>query len=106
TALELLAQVPSLDDLGHEARLLALAADVVHRDDVGVREGGSGPRFPLETGNPLRIEGEPLRKDLQGDRAAEARVPSAIDLAHPPRPQRSEDLVRPEPRARSHHAVR
>jgi hypothetical protein len=37
-----------------------------------------------------------IGQDLDGDFAAQPRIPGAIDLPHAARAQRREDLVRPE----------
>ena len=44
----------------------------------------------------LGVRGEVGREDLDRDDAIEARVLRAIDLSHPSRAERSEDLVRTE----------
>ena len=50
-------------------------------------------RLALETRDPIGLQREELRKDLQRDVAIEVRVTRAIDLAHPARAQRHGDLV-------------
>ena len=47
----------------------------------------------LEAAQPLRVLGERGRQDLDRDVAPEARVPRAVDLAHPSRADLREDLV-------------
>jgi len=72
--------------------------DLVDRDDVRVVQGGGGAGLLDEASPTLFVH--PLRwKDLDGDLAAETRVKGAVDLAHSPRTQQGQDLVRPEPRA-------
>ena len=51
----------------------------------------------LEAPQPVRVLGEGCGQHLDRHLAAEARVASTIDLAHAPRPQRSDDLVGSEP---------
>ena len=63
------------------------------RGDVRVIERGEHLRFALEARQALRIGGEHLRQDLQGDVAPEPRVAGAIDLAHPAGPERTDDFV-------------
>src|SRR5260370_27876929 len=55
-----------------------------------------GPRFLLEAVQALVVKGERFRKNLHRYIAPQARVPRAVHLAHPARPQRREDFVRPE----------
>ena len=50
-------------------------------------------RLALEAGQRVGIGSHGLREDLDRDVAVELRVPRAIDLAHPPRAERREDLV-------------
>src|SRR5262249_40942667 len=83
----------ALEELHDGVRDAALAPDVVEREDVRVRERGNRLRLALETRERLRILGHPLRQTLDGDVAAEPRVARAVDLAHPSRSQRREDLV-------------
>src|SRR5262249_21326524 len=73
-----------------------LGPDVVNRDDVGVGERGSGPRFPLEPAQPVDVGGDGGRKDLDRHVAPEAGVPRAVDLSHAPGAERRKDLIRPE----------
>ena len=47
----------------------------------------------LETAQAVGVGGEGRRQDLDRDVAAEPRVAGAVDLAHPPRADRREDLV-------------
>ena len=69
------------------------ARDLVDRDDVGMGEGGGGAGLALEAPEPLGIGGEVLGQHLDGDVASEPRVPRPIDLAHPARAERRQDLV-------------
>ena len=69
-------------------------ADVVDGQDVRVVQRRRGARLLLEAAEPLGIGGERRREHLDRDLALEPRVARAIDLAHPPRPDRRKDLVR------------
>ena len=60
-------------------------------------QAGEDLGFPLEPGQPLRIAGERLGQDLQGDIAVELRVSGAIDLPYPTFPDESRHVVVPEP---------
>jgi hypothetical protein len=53
-------------------------------------------RFPLKPRQAIRIGGEQLGQNLQGDVAIQLRIARAIDLAHPAGTQRSLDFVRTE----------
>ena len=48
---------------------------------------------------PLRIRGQRLRQDLDRHLAREPRVPRPVDLPHPARAERRDDLVGTEARA-------
>ena len=56
-------------------------------------ERGKKPRFPLETGQLLRMLRELFGKDFDGDFTPELSVPGAVDLAHSARTDGGEDLV-------------
>jgi hypothetical protein len=66
-------------------------------EDVGVVEGGDGAGLALEPRESLRVGAHFLRKDLDRHLAPEAWIERAVDLAHPPGPEKPEDLVRPQP---------
>jgi hypothetical protein len=59
-----------------------LFTDVVDGANVGVIEGGSGLRFPFETGKGLRIFGDRVGKELEDDTAMKTGVVGLIDDAH------------------------
>ena len=71
-----------------------MPADVVNGADVWVVQGGDGSRFLLEALPRLRVGRERAREHLDGNRAIEARVARAIDLAHAAGPDWGDDLVR------------
>ena len=58
-----------------------------------MRQGGDGLRLPTEARESVGILRSPFGQDLDGDLAVEPRVPGPIDLPHPARAQRREDLV-------------
>ena len=76
-----------------------LVADVVQRADVGVVELGDGAGLALEAGAELRAGRQVGGQHLDRHVAAQAGVVGAVDLAHPARADRGDDLVRAEPRA-------
>ena len=93
--------------LEDEELVVAVAADVEERADVRMLQRRDGARFALEALAQLRVGGERVGQDLDGDGAIEPRVTRAVDLAHPARAERRDDLVRAEPRTRgdSHGAA-
>ena len=56
-------------------------------------EAGEHVRFPLEPGDPIRVRGEGVGENLQGDITPELRVGGAIDLAHPALADEGGDVV-------------
>jgi hypothetical protein len=69
-------------------------------------EAGDRPRLALEPLADFRGGGDVGRKNLDGDGAVEARVPSPVHLAHPAGSQRGQDLVRTKLRSRVHRPPR
>ena len=55
---------------------------------------GERLRLALEPGDPVRIGGERVGQDLDGDVAIEPRVTRPIDFAHPAGAKGGDDLVR------------
>jgi hypothetical protein len=87
-----------LDQLHRQEAGRGVVLDRVQGDDVRVVERRYGARLALEALEPLRVRGEALRQHLERDVAAEPGVARAVDLAHPARAQRGDDLVAAEPR--------
>src|SRR5207244_4509099 len=81
-------------------------ADVVNRDDVRMaqRRGGSG--FLLEALAAVGVRGELAGQHLDGDLAAQPRIPCAVDLSHASGAQRREDLEGPKPGTRRQRHVK
>jgi hypothetical protein len=73
-----------------------LSTDVEDGEDVRVIERARGLRFACESPQPPLVGGKRGRQHLHGDVAVEARISSAVDLAHAAGPDRSGDGVRPE----------
>ena len=61
-----------------------------------MRERGGGLRFALEAHHPVRVARKLLGQDLERDLALELAVAGAVDLAHPARAERGDDLVTSE----------
>jgi hypothetical protein len=60
---------------------------------------GENLRFPLEAGEAIRIKGEIVREDLEGDIPAQRGVARFPDLAHAAGPDGRLDLIRAEANA-------
>jgi hypothetical protein len=95
--LQALAQRLALQQLHRRVHRALLAAEIVDREDVGVRERSDGLRLPLEAPERVRVLGEIPREDLDRDLPVEPRVPRAEDDAHPALAELGEDLVGSEP---------
>ena len=71
-----------------------------------MRERRDRLRLPLEAGERVGVGGEALREDLDRDVAVEPRVARPVDLPHPARAERRQDLVGSEARAgRKRHSL-
>src|SRR5580704_12777107 len=57
-------------------------SDIVDRADVGMVQGGSGLGLALEAGKRLRVAGNFLRQEFEGDEAVQARVLGFVYDAH------------------------
>ena len=62
--------------------LIFVPADVINRADVGMVEGGGGPRFAAETFQSLRIAGNVIGEELEGNETAELGVFGLVDHTH------------------------
>jgi hypothetical protein len=90
-------------ELHHDEVDAVRRLDLVDRDDVGMVERGGGLCLLDEAGTAGRV-GHPLRgQDLDRHLAAEARIASAVHLAHSPGAERGEHLERPYAGARCEH---
>src|SRR5262249_51261005 len=75
----------AFEALHDDERGAAIVADVMQRADVRMGELRYRARFAFEPLAELRVGSEARRQNLDGDRALEACVAGAIDLAHPAR---------------------
>ena len=64
-----------------------------NRADVGVVQCRCGLGFALKTGECLRVSGNFLRQELEGDETMQPRVFSFVDDAHPAAAQLLDDAV-------------
>jgi len=86
--------------LQHEEVDALVMADIMKRADVRVIQRRDCARFSVEAFAELRIRGECLRQNLDGDRPIQTGVPRPVDLAHSARAQGSLDFIRAETSAR------
>ena len=77
-----MAQRPSFEQLHGDKGLTFVLADVVNGADVGMVKRGGGVPFAAEALERLRVLGEVLRQDLQGNQAAEPAVLRLIYHTH------------------------
>ena len=99
------AQVAAVDVLHHDVRRAGalIHPHFMNGDDVRVIERGCRAGLAREAGQRLLIAGEADGQKLDGDLAAEGGIAGDIDLAHPARAERREDLVLPEFLAHHRH---
>ena len=79
-----------------------MIADVVHADNVRVVQGRGELRFALEPKLPV-LARDTGGEELDRDGSIQAHVRGAKHLAHAPRAQRRDDLVRPDSSAGVQH---
>ena len=97
--LEQLAQRPALDELHGDVDDAVRRADVVDGHDVGMVQGGGGARLRLEAQATIGIGRDRGGQHLDRHLARQPQIARAIDLAHPPGPEWSEDFVLAELRS-------
>src|ERR1700674_253999 len=76
-----------------DERMPVLLANVVNRADVGMVQGGRGLGFALKAGKRLRITGNLLGQELEGDEAMQPRVFRFVDDAHAATSELLDDAV-------------
>ena len=81
-------EVLPLDQLHHQRADCGRLLEPIDLRDVGVIEHRERLCFPRETGEPIGIEREELRQDLDRDAAIQLRIAGAIHDAHSAFPQR------------------
>jgi hypothetical protein len=97
---EALRERVAFEKLHDEVVHVSVPSDVVDRADVGMRELRDRLGLAVETLPHLGGGRHVRRQDLDRDDAQEAAVARPVDLSHPSRAQRREDLVGAETRAR------
>jgi hypothetical protein len=73
----------AFEEFGNEEADVVLFTDVIDGEDVGMVQRAQDLRLVLKTMKPVGISRESGGKNLQGNSAVKASIPSAIDLAHP-----------------------
>ena len=95
----------SLHQFQHE-RLPALRfLHSVDRGDVRMIQSGQHLSLALEPRDPINVECECFRQDLQCDVTIQARVSCPVDLAHRARADRRDDFVRADAISRAECGV-
>jgi hypothetical protein len=86
----------TFEELGDAVRRLVGGAVVVDGEDVRMGEGRDRLRLALEAHPGLAVADEALRQHFHRDVTVETAVASPVDVAHSPRADRVNDLVRSE----------
>jgi hypothetical protein len=76
----------------HEA-LVTLLGNLVNGANVGMVQGRSGLRLTLEASEGLRILGDLIGQELQGDKAVQFYILSLVNHTHPATAQPLDDAV-------------
>jgi hypothetical protein len=82
TLLEALGEVLPVEVLHDQVVHPVLRADVIEMADVGMRQGGDGPRLALETLFQIGIRREVGGNDLDGNGTVEARIARTVHFSH------------------------
>src|SRR4029077_1695995 len=72
----------SIQKLHHQERAVVLLSDFVNGADVGMIQGGSRLRLPLEARQRLCVLGYLIRQELQGDKSVEVYVLALVNDTH------------------------
>ena len=73
----------ALHQLHREVGMTIVLADFVNRADVGMIQSRGGPSFPPEALKCLRVSGDLLWQEFQGNVTAEVFVLGFVDHTHP-----------------------
>ena len=84
--------IPSRNSMAMNG-LPVLLANFINRADVGMVQCGCGLGLALKTGECLRVTGDLLGQELEGDEAMQRRVLGLVDDAHPAAPELLDDAV-------------
>ena len=83
----------TLDELGDEVRTVIDLAEIVDDDDMRVVQTGRGSGFLMKPSQPIAVNGEIRRQELERHRPIELGVVGKIDLAHAARAQPRHQLI-------------
>ena len=78
-----------------------MLTNIKHGENIGMVQGSDSACLLLEAMQSIGFAGEGFRKDLYRDIAAQAGVPSAIDLSHDAGTERGANFIRSKFCARS-----
>jgi hypothetical protein len=90
----------AFDELQDQRLDAARLLEAIDRSNVRMVQSGQDLSLAPEPRQPLGIRCERLRQHLDGHVAIELAVPRAVHLSHPASPERGEDLVGAQARAR------
>ena len=82
-----------VEKLHGDERLAVLLADVINCADVGVIQCGRSLGFALEAGEGLRVAGNVLGQELEGDKTMKPCVLGLVDNSHATAAQSLDDAV-------------
>ena len=83
----------TLDELRDEVRTVLDLAEIVDDDDMGVVQAGRGSGFLMKPSQPIAVNGEIRRQELERHRTIELGVVGKIHLAHSARAQPREQPI-------------
>ena len=92
-SLQAVPQRLTLDELGDEVRTVIDLAEIVDDDDMRVVQTGRGSGFLMKPSQPIAVNGEIRRQELERHRPIELGVVGKIDLAHAARAQPRHQLI-------------
>src|SRR5688572_5793220 len=90
-------QRAALQQLRNDERDARFAADVVHREDIGVVQRGGGASLAIEALQAFRRRGIVAGQYFEGDVSTQARVVRSVHFAHSARVQEGDDFIRAKP---------
>jgi hypothetical protein len=86
-------EIFAIDVFHRQEGVPLVLADVEHAADVRMRDQARHPNFGVDLHQPRRVAIDRLRQKLQGDGLAQFQIVRAVDLAHAPFSQASDDAV-------------
>jgi len=83
----------ALEEFHDDEGPAAFLADLVDGADIGMVEGGGSLRLTLKTGQSLRVFGDVIGQELEGDKAVEVQVLGLVNHAHATAAELFDDAV-------------